>query len=122
MRISGRVRRLVVLVVVIAAALVAVSIAIAAAACGDEGDFPGEWVSARGEHVVITARDDGDYDVTFVDSNEERGEDMTFTLKRSGDKLRVDYEPDGFFIYVTLGGDRITIEQIGSIQTYLRAE
>jgi hypothetical protein len=91
-----------------------------AAGCGDKGDFPGSWVSARGDRVVIAERSDGDYDVTFVDPGADRREDMTFTLKRDGKKLAVDYEDDGYFIYVTLGGDRITIEKVGSIETFLR--
>lgn len=107
------------LVVPAAVILAALSLMWLLAACGDEGDFPGEWVSVRGEHVVIAARDDGDYDVTFKDPG---GDDMTFTLTRDGKKLTYDVPEEDYFIYVTLGGDQITIERIGNIQTYNRVE
>ena len=71
----------------------------------------------RGEKVQIAARADGDYDVTFVDRS-GNGDDMTFQLKRSGNKLT--YDDGDYFIYVTLGGDRVTIERVGNIQNYLR--
>jgi hypothetical protein len=91
-------------------------------ACGKKGDFPGKWVSVRGHHIVITARDDGDYDVTFVDSNPARGEDMTFPMKRSGNKLSFEADGGSFFYTLTLGGDRLTLEQVGGVENYLRED
>ena len=91
----------------------------ALAACGSKSDFPGSYVSMRGEKVRIAARADGDYDVTFSDPAGQ-GQDMTFQLERSGNKLA--YDDGDYFIYVALGGDRVTIERIGNIQTYLRQQ
>ena len=114
-RIHLRRISLLALVAVIAAGGVVAALVLAG--CGSKGEFPGSYVSVRGEKVNIAARADGDYDVTFVDKS-GGGEDMTFQLKRAGNKLTLDDED--FFIYVTLNGDSVTIERVGNIQNYLR--